>query len=87
MALAHHAARSAQRITSVSGEAVEGLDLDALEPVSLVAGVADAWWRGPDSLVAVYRGEADCPGRPELLQAHIYDGLSKHAFRFDQGLF
>lgn len=84
VALAHHAARWAQRITKVSGDAVEGLDLDALEPVSLVAGVADTWWRGPDSLVAVYRGEADCFGKPEFLLAHIYDGLPERAFQFER---
>lgn len=84
VALAHRAALWARQITKVSGEAVEGLDLDGLEPVPLVMGMADTWWSGPDSLVAVYRGEADGFGRSAFLRAHIYDGLPEHAFWFDR---
>ena len=47
---------------------MEGIDLGGLESVSLVAGMADAWWRGPGSLVAVNRGEADCFGNPKFLR-------------------
>jgi hypothetical protein len=68
----------------VSGEAVESLDLDGLEPVPVVLGMADTWWQGPDTLVAVYRGEADSFGSSTLLRAHIYDGLPEHAFWFDR---
>lgn len=83
VALAYHAAVWARQVTRVSGSAVDELDLSALERVPLVAGMADTWWRGPDSLVAVYRGEADCFDRPGLLRAQRYDGLPDHAFLFD----
>lgn len=62
---------------------MEGLDLSALEPVPLTAGLADTWWRGPDSLVAVYRGEADSFADPRYLRAHLYEGMPEHAFWFD----
>ncbi len=68
VALVHHAFRWAGQVTRVSGPAVEGIDLGGLESVSLVAGMADAWWRGPGSLVAVNRGEADCFGNPKFLR-------------------
>ncbi|WP_194838723.1 hypothetical protein [Nocardia sp. XZ_19_369] len=32
------------------------------EPVTEVRGLADTWWRGSDSLVAIYTGEAECFG-------------------------
>jgi len=73
----------AGRITKVRGAVVEDLDFSALKPVPLVAGLADTWWRGPDSLVAVYRGEADSFANPKFLQAHLYEGLPEHTFWFD----
>jgi hypothetical protein len=82
VALAEHASHWARQITRRSGAEVENMDLSGLEPVPLVAGMADTWWRGQDSLVAVYRGEADSFGKPGLLRAHIYDGLPDHAFWF-----
>ena len=75
VALAYHASRWARQITRLSGAAVQDLDLSALEPVRVTAGIADTWWRGPDSLVAVYRGEADCFGDPKFQRADRYDGL------------
>ncbi|MFJ4848281.1 hypothetical protein [Streptomyces sp. NPDC088733] len=83
VALAHDADRNARRITQLSGDAVAGLDLDGLDPVPLVEGLADTWWRGPDSLVAVHRGEAEHFGRPDFLTARVYEGLPEHAFWFD----
>ncbi|MDX6764573.1 MULTISPECIES: hypothetical protein [Streptomyces] len=38
--------------------------------------MTDTWWRGKDSLIALYRGEAagfDAPQRPE---AHVHEGLA-----------
>ena len=83
MALAHHASLWARQITRLSGAAVENLELGALELVPLMAGLADTWWRGPETLVAVYQGEADSSGMPRLLRAYRYDGLPEHAFWFD----
>jgi hypothetical protein len=59
------------------------VDLGTLEPVPLVAGMTDTWQRGPDSLVAVYRGEADSDGESRFLRAHLCEGLPEHAFWFD----
>jgi hypothetical protein len=83
VALAHHASRWAGQITRLSGVAVQDLDLSGLEPVRQVAGLADTWWKGPDSLLAVYRGEADCFAGSRFLRADRYDGLPEHAFKFD----
>ncbi|MFC9534299.1 hypothetical protein ACFT38_27690 [Streptomyces sp. NPDC056975] len=75
LALADHAGYWAKIITKIKGSAVEGLDLDGFEPVPEVQGLADAWWRGKDSLIAVYRGEASGFDAPHCLRAHIYGGL------------
>ncbi|WP_240926384.1 hypothetical protein [Streptomyces sp. JB150] len=75
VALHHHASREARRITRVVGEDVERVDLDGYEPVREVRGLADTWWRGTDTLVAVHRGEADCLGFPRGRTAWIYAGL------------
>jgi len=83
VALSYRASAFAGQITTVRGAAVEDLDLSALEPVPLTAGLADTWWRGPDSLVAVYRGEADSFADPRYLRAHLYEGMPEHAFWFD----
>ncbi|PAM98677.1 hypothetical protein CJI59_27350 [Streptomyces sp. Alain-F2R5] len=48
-----------------------------LEPVPEVQGVTDSWWRGKDSLIAVYRGEAVGLGAPQCLEAHVYGGLGE----------
>jgi hypothetical protein len=83
VALSYHASMFAGQVTTVRGAAVEDLDLSALEPVPLTAGLADTWWRGTDSLVAVYRGEAASFANPKFLRAHLYEGMPEHAFRFD----
>ncbi|GGU60950.1 hypothetical protein GCM10010274_57180 [Streptomyces lavendofoliae] len=57
LALAAHARRWATTVTRVTHNAVDALDLGAFEPVPEVQGVTDSWWRGKDSLIAVYRGE------------------------------
>ncbi|MGW7135140.1 hypothetical protein [Streptomyces xanthophaeus] len=87
LALAHHARLWATRVTTVWGTAVEDLDLHGLEPVQCVGGLADTWWRGPHSLVAVYRGEADAFGTPTALRAHVYEGLPEESFWFDRPAF
>ncbi|MET8752254.1 hypothetical protein ABZW32_19470 [Streptomyces sp. NPDC004667] len=75
LALAEHARSCAHTITTVTRDAVDELDLTGFEPVPEVAGLADTWWLGPDSLVAVYRGEAEVMHAPQCRTATIYAGL------------
>ncbi|OKJ02780.1 hypothetical protein AMK18_09375 [Streptomyces sp. CB01249] len=75
LALADHARRWATTVTRVTGRAVDVLDLGAFEPVPEVQGVTDSWWRGEDSLIAVYRGEAVALDAPQCLEALVYGGL------------
>lgn len=77
VALAHHASLWAKQITRVTGDDVDVLDLDTFEPVKEVAGLADTWWRGSDSLVAVYAGEAECLSAPQCRTALVYSGLGE----------
>nr|WSW69741.1 hypothetical protein OG461_28065 [Streptomyces sp. NBC_00995] len=77
LALAAHARRWAKTVTRLTGEAVEALDLTGFEAVPEVQGVTDAWWRGADSLVAVYRGESVLLDAPQCLEAHVYGGLDE----------
>ncbi|MFI5862973.1 hypothetical protein [Streptomyces sp. NPDC051546] len=73
-ALAHFAFRWAEQVTRLTGDAVDDLDLTGFERVPEVAGIADDWWRGPDSLVAVHRGEAECYDDPRGRAAYVYSG-------------
>jgi hypothetical protein len=77
LALAAHARRWARTVTRVTGKAAEALDLGGYEPVPEVQGVTDAWWRGKNSLIALYRGEAVGLDAPQCLEAHIYAGLDE----------
>lgn len=77
LALADHARRWARTVTRIKGKTVEALDLGGFEPVPEVRGVTDNWWRGEDSLIAVYRGEAVGLDAPQCLEAHIYEGLDE----------
>lgn len=74
VALAYHAAYWAQRISTIRGDAIDELPLSTFEPVSEVRGLADTWWRGPDSLIAVSTGEAECFDAPRLRVARVYAG-------------
>ncbi|MFH9861934.1 hypothetical protein [Streptomyces sp. NPDC017202] len=77
LALTHRASLCAKQITKVTGDDVDGIALDGYEPVREVKGLADTWWRGTDSLVAVYSGEADCLSFPAARTALIYSGLDE----------
>ncbi|MFF4330703.1 hypothetical protein ACFYZT_29870 [Streptomyces sp. NPDC001591] len=77
LALAAHARRWAESITRITGEGVDSLDLDGYEPVPEVQGLTDTWWRGKDSLIALYRGEAVGLDAPQCLEAHVYAGLDE----------
>ena len=81
LALAHRAALWATKITKIKGDAVDHVDLTAREPVPEVQGVTDNWWRGTDSLIAVYSGEAECLAAPQCRTAHIYSGLGDWGLR------
>jgi hypothetical protein len=61
----------------VIGDAVDTLALESFEPVTEVQGLADTWWRGSDSLVAVYSGISLCIGRADFRNAWIYSGLDE----------
>ncbi|MGW0909453.1 hypothetical protein [Streptomyces sp. NPDC002853] len=77
LALAAHAGRWAKTVTRIKGKAVETLDLVGFEPVPEVQGVTDMWWRGKDSLIALYRGEAVALDAPNCFEAHVYEGLDE----------
>ncbi|MFG3039267.1 hypothetical protein ACGFYZ_20455 [Streptomyces sp. NPDC048330] len=77
LALAAHARRWAKTITRITGESVDSLDLEGYEPVPEVQGLTDTWWRGENSLIALYRGEAVAMDAPGCLEAHVYDGLDE----------
>ncbi|MFC9537284.1 hypothetical protein [Streptomyces sp. NPDC056975] len=81
LALAAHARRWAQTVTRIKGKAVESLDLSGYEPVPEVEGVMDTWWRGRNSLIALYRGEAVGLDAPQCLEAHVYSGLDEWGLR------
>ncbi|PVC82026.1 hypothetical protein DBP19_33775 [Streptomyces sp. CS090A] len=77
LALTHHASRWAKQVTRLHGDEAEALSLDGFEPVEEVQGIVDTWWRGPDSLVALHNGEAECyTGRARRV-ALVYAGLDE----------
>ncbi|POX52507.1 hypothetical protein [Streptomyces sp. Ru72] len=77
LALTHHASMWAKQITKITGDDVDGLKLDAMKPVPEVQGLADTWWRGADSLVAIYTGEAQGLSYPRGRTALVYSGLDE----------
>ncbi len=77
LALADHAGRSAKTVTKIKGMDVACLELHGYEPVPEVQGLTDTWWRGTDSLIALYRGEAVGLDAPQCLEAHVYGGLDE----------
>ncbi|MFI8100602.1 hypothetical protein [Streptomyces sp. NPDC086023] len=81
LALAHHASLGAKQITRLVGDDVDGIDLSRYEPVREVRGLADTWWRGPDSLVSVYSGEATAMASPRGRAALVYSGLDDWGLR------
>jgi hypothetical protein len=77
VALAYHASMWAQQVTRVTGDRVDDVALDGFEPVEEVKGMTDTWWRGSDSLVALYAGEAECLSAPSSRTALIYSDLDR----------
>lgn len=86
LALADHARSYARTTTRLTGAAVDGLELDGFEEVLEVAGLADTWWRGSDSLIAVYRGEAEVMDAPRCATATVYAGLDEWGLRGHDGI-
>lgn len=72
VALAYHAQFFAKNIQILRGPEVEEIDLDGWEVVPETRGISDVWWRRGDSLIAIYRGEAEAMRHPGSLQAQIY---------------
>ncbi|MFD5036340.1 hypothetical protein ACFWNI_04400 [Streptomyces sp. NPDC058377] len=60
---------------------MDGIDLDSFDAVPEVAGIADTWWRGTDSLIAIYRGEAEVMHAHPCRTATIYAGLDAWGLR------
>ncbi|WP_323379763.1 hypothetical protein [Streptomyces alkaliphilus] len=81
LALAHHAFLCAKQVTRIVGDEVDGIDANGYEPVREVEGLADTWWRGPDSLVALYTGEATALDFPRGRVALIHSGLDEWGLR------
>ncbi|MFD3486430.1 hypothetical protein [Streptomyces sp. NPDC058665] len=81
LALAYHASMWAKQVTKLVGDDVDGVALDGYEPVRETTGLADTWWRGPDSLVAFYNGEAESLGFPRGRVALVYSGLDEWGLR------
>lgn len=77
LALAYRARRWATRVTQVRGRAVDRLDLSGFEPFDDVAGLTDTWWRGEDTVIAVYRGEAGLFSNPDLQIAMVHGGIAE----------
>ncbi|PXX55617.1 hypothetical protein DFR70_12186 [Nocardia tenerifensis] len=75
VALAHHASTWAQQLSTIRGDAIDDLPPRDFEPVPEVRGLADMWWRGPDSLIAIHTGEAVGFDQPRLRVARVYGGL------------
>jgi hypothetical protein len=80
LALAYSAAFWAPRITTVRGTAVDGLNLSGMERFAEVAGASDTWWRDEETVVAVYRGEAQLFGDPALQVGTIYSDVTAHIY-------
>lgn len=72
LALAAHASQSADKISRVSGDDVDRLDLTGFQPVHEVAGLTDNWWRRPGTLIAIYSGPPEHSGPRRT--ALIYSG-------------
>jgi hypothetical protein len=76
VALAHHATATAHRVTRLTGDEVDGVDLDEFDLVPEVEGLADSWWLDDDTLVAVYTGEAEAFAAPDRRTTLVYEFAS-----------
>ena len=60
---------------------MDGLELVGVEEVPEAAVLADTWWCGNDSLIAVYRGGAEVMDAPQCTTTTIYAGLDTCGLR------
>ncbi|MFG3191928.1 hypothetical protein [Streptomyces omiyaensis] len=81
LAPARHASLWAERIVKVTGDDVGGVVPDGFEPVPEARGLADTWWRGADSPVAVHTGEAEALPFPRGRTALVSSGSDEWGLR------
>ncbi|MEU5156620.1 hypothetical protein [Glycomyces sp. NPDC021274] len=74
VSLAHDAFVYAERVTRYTGTRVETIDFTELEPIEVIAGITDRWWRGDDVLVARSSGEAEAFDAPQSRVALRFTG-------------
>jgi hypothetical protein len=77
VALAYRAGKWAATVATIRGEAVDDIDLAGMAPIPEVAGMTDGWWRGKDTVIAIYRGEAVVFGSPNFQRATVYTGIEE----------
>ncbi|MEU7823494.1 hypothetical protein [Catellatospora sp. NPDC049133] len=76
IALRHLADRMPAEVALATGARLDGLpERLRLRPVTEVAGAADGWWRGEDTLLAIYRGEARLFDNVQYQTAYLYTGV------------
>ncbi|GIF99988.1 hypothetical protein [Catellatospora citrea] len=74
-------------VRMATGARIDGLpERYGLRPVPEVAGVTDGWWRGKDSLLAIYRGEARLFGNLQYQTAYLYLGIDDLTERLRLGI-
>jgi hypothetical protein len=75
-ALAHLADGLDAQVRVGTGGRVDGLpERYRLKPFREVEGLADEWWHGPDTLLAIYRGEARLFGNVQYQLAYLYTDI------------
>ncbi|WP_144126800.1 hypothetical protein [Catellatospora sichuanensis] len=86
-ALRHLADGLPAEVRMATGTRIDGLpERYRMRPVPEVAGVADGWWRGKDSLLAIYRGEARLFGNLQYQTAYLYLGIDDLTERLRLGV-
>ncbi|MEU8080115.1 hypothetical protein AB0B31_32260 [Catellatospora citrea] len=86
-ALRHLADGLPAEVRMAAGARIDGLpERYGLRPLPEVAGVADGWWRGKDSLLAIYRGEARLFGNLQYQTAYLYLGIDDLTERLRLGI-
>lgn len=83
LALASHAFYWSKQITVLQKDEVDAIAWADYEQVPEVAGLADTWWRGPDSFIALYTGISELFSNSSRT-ARIYSGLDEWALGWPQ---